>query len=33
MMAKSLLLPFRWGDLSRYSRRLLSEWRGPRQAA
>jgi hypothetical protein len=33
MMAKSLLLPFRWGDLSRYSRRLLLEWRGPRQAA
>jgi O-antigen/teichoic acid export membrane protein len=33
MMAKSLLLPFRWGDLSRYSRRLLLEWRDPGQAA
>ena len=33
MMAKSLLLPLRWGDLSRYSRRLLMEWRDRGQAA
>jgi PST family polysaccharide transporter len=27
-MAKSLLLPFRWGDLAVYARRISSEWRG-----
>lgn len=32
MMARSLLLPFRWGDLSAYARRIRREWRGPRPA-
>jgi O-antigen/teichoic acid export membrane protein len=27
-MAKSLLLPFRWGDLAVYARQIAGEWRG-----
>lgn len=29
MMARSLLLPLRWGDLAAYARRLRLEWAGP----
>ena len=33
MMAKSLLLPFRWGDLAAYARRLSAEVRSPGASA
>jgi PST family polysaccharide transporter len=33
MMAKSLLLPFRWGDLAAYARQLRAGWHGPRVAS
>lgn len=33
MMAKSLLLPLRWGDLAVYARQLRIDLRGPRPAA
>jgi hypothetical protein len=32
MMAKSLLLPFRWGDLADYARQLRAGWHGSRVA-